>query len=119
MPDQARIQVRKNDTENTWGDVGNKSGNESVPVVLTGSSASATPASVIVSGTEINDWETVGQVTYLGSEDKDGAWQVQKIDKSAFTMAYASQVNNATVTTYNDAWTDRATLTYQNYSLSK
>ncbi|HEY5139092.1 MAG TPA: hypothetical protein VIJ25_07210 [Methylococcales bacterium] len=32
MADQVRLQVRKNNTANDWADVGNKAGNESVPV---------------------------------------------------------------------------------------
>ena len=34
MPDLSRLQVRKNDTEHTWGDVGHKAGDQSVPVSL-------------------------------------------------------------------------------------
>jgi hypothetical protein len=34
MNDLSRIQVRKNDTEHAWGDVGNKTGDESVPVTI-------------------------------------------------------------------------------------
>lgn len=32
MPETSRLQVRKNDAEHAWKDVGNKSGDESVPV---------------------------------------------------------------------------------------
>lgn len=32
MPDVSRLQVRKNDTENTWGDVGHQTENQKVPV---------------------------------------------------------------------------------------
>jgi hypothetical protein len=34
MADQVRLQVRKNNTENSWADVGNKTGNESIPVTF-------------------------------------------------------------------------------------
>lgn len=36
MADQVRLQVRKNNTENTWEDVGNASGNERLPVSIYG-----------------------------------------------------------------------------------
>ena len=34
MQDLVRLQVKKDNTENTWEDVGHKTGNESVPVNL-------------------------------------------------------------------------------------
>lgn len=55
--------------------------------------------------------------TYVGKEDKDGNWVIQKIDTSSGTsITYATETNNPTYTTYSDAWTDRTSLTYQSYN---
>lgn len=102
MPEQSRIQVRKNDTENTWGDVGNKAGNESLPVNI--------------KGFEVNNWETTGGVSYIGEETSGGDWRITLVTTATGEVEYASVVNNPTVTTYDDAWTDRAILTYGNIS---
>lgn len=52
--------------------------------------------------------------TYVGKEDKDGTWLVQKIAVSGTvtTLTYATVLNNAAVLTYSAAWSARATLTY-------
>lgn len=61
--------------------------------------------------------EASATVTYIGKMDADGAWMVMKIDSSSGTaFTYATELNNATVTSYADAWTARATLTYGTYS---
>lgn len=55
-------------------------------------------------------------ITYMGMEDKDGAWYIKKIDTSTGTVfLHATITNNSSVTTYSDAWTARATLTYGDY----
>lgn len=52
-------------------------------------------------------------VTYVGKSDKSGTWLVQKVDTSSGTsIGWATATNNAAVTTYANAWTNRATLTY-------
>lgn len=67
---------------------------------------------------ETNDVEEVGAVTYIGKEKSAAGWMIQKIDStSGVVMRYASVINNPTVTTYADAWTNRAsTLVYDIYS---
>jgi len=60
--------------------------------------------------------EASATVTYVGKEDADGTWIVQKIDTSSGTaITYATVTNNPSVTSYNDAWAARTSLTYQNY----
>lgn len=56
--------------------------------------------------------------TYVGKEDKDGTWLVQKISVSGVvtTLTYATVLNNASVLTYSAAWTARATLTYGTFA---
>ena len=64
-----------------------------------------------------NDVEEVGAVTYIGKEDPDGGWYVQKIDTTSGTsIRYASVSNNPSIGSYTAAWTDRTTLTYGTYS---
>lgn len=64
-----------------------------------------------------NDIEETGSTTYLGFENLDGDYIIQSIvDSSGKTIRFATIVNNASVTSYSDAWTNRATLTYDTYS---
>ena len=64
------------------------------------------------------DDTTTSDVLYIGMENIDGAWAIQKLDETSdLDITYATVVNNDTVTTYSDAWTNRDTLTYQDYSI--
>lgn len=56
-------------------------------------------------------------VMYVGKEDKDGSWLIQKItvSGSATNISYATSLNNPSYIVYGNAWTDRASLTYQSY----
>lgn len=64
-----------------------------------------------------NDIEETGSLTYIGFENLDGDYFIQKIDDSSGkSIRFATVVNNASVTSYSDAWTNRATLTYNTYS---
>jgi hypothetical protein len=68
--------------------------------------------------TEDVEEDTSNLTTYVGKQSVDGQWMIQKIVDTVVgtitttTLEYATVVNNATITTYADAWTDRATLTY-------
>jgi hypothetical protein len=71
----------------------------------------------------VNNWNTneieeaSTTVTYIGMENSEGYWYVKKIDTaSGAVFSHATAVNNDTVVSYADAWADRATLTYGNYS---
>lgn len=64
-----------------------------------------------------NDIEETGNLTYIGFENLDGEYFIQKIDStSGKSMRFATVVNNDSVTSYSDAWTNRATLNYGTYS---
>ena len=66
---------------------------------------------------KVNEIETSGNITYFGKENYDGDWLIFKIDTSSGTVfSYATKKNNASITTYSDAWTNRTTLTYGDYS---
>lgn len=65
-----------------------------------------------------NDVEiTDGDIIYIGGEDINGVWWVKKIDDSAseIPIQHASNKNNSSITSYSEAWTNRATLTYEDY----
>ena len=62
-----------------------------------------------------NDYDVDGTTSYVGQQKADtGEWLLQKIEDASgdLTITWANISNNALVTTYTDAWTDRATLTY-------
>ena len=61
--------------------------------------------------------EASATITYIGKESRAGGeWLIIKINESSsISFTYASQLINPTITTYADAWTNRATLTYASY----
>ena len=52
---------------------------------------------------------------YVGKSKTDGTWLVEKFVSSTGIKTYANLSNNISVTTYSDAWTNRATLTYNRF----
>ena len=57
---------------------------------------------------------------YEGLEDSDGAWQIVNITITGKLVAnrFATFNNNPTYDNYSDAWDNRATLTYDYYSVA-
>lgn len=51
-----------------------------------------------------------GTTSYFGNTKPDGTWLVKKLTDTS--VSYATVSNNGAVTTYTDAWTNKATLTY-------
>lgn len=72
-----------------------------IPVSLT---AGTDPSSFYVY--DIED----GTTAYYGNTNVAGAWMVKKVTDTL--VSYATVTNNVAVTTYTDAWTNRATLTF-------
>jgi len=68
----------------------------------------------------VNDVEEAsGTITYIGLEDSEGEWYIKKIDTTSGTsIGHATALNNTPYGTmdYDEAWGDRATLIYGNYS---
>jgi hypothetical protein len=56
-----------------------------------------------------------GDPLYVGKSAGGNTWLVQKFSTTSGVMLYATQVNNASITTYADAWSNRLTLTYGQY----
>ena len=60
--------------------------------------------------------EASSTVTYIGMEDKNGNWSIKQINTiTGAVFSYATVLNNVSYTTYDSAWTARASLTYENY----
>jgi hypothetical protein len=66
----------------------------------------------------LNDLEEASAtVSYAGYEKSTGEWNIIKIDTtSGYAIGWATVLNNPTVTSYSDAFTARATLTYNDYA---
>jgi len=61
-----------------------------------------------------NDLDDVSPITYIGKSNGIN-WEVQKVTEtgSDLSIRYATILNNSLYTTYDDAWTNRLTLTYE------
>ena len=69
----------------------------------------------------VNDVEEPGgSITYIGKESSDGTWWLVKVDESSspITIQHASITTDSGQTTYSLAWTNRASLTYSDYSVA-
>lgn len=56
-------------------------------------------------------------VVYEGLMDNNGVWQIVQTttDGNVTSIRFATTLNNPTVTSYGDAWTDRTDLDYGTY----
>jgi hypothetical protein len=64
-----------------------------------------------------NDIDEVSNTLYVGqSKPNSENWLIQKLVDSSgdLDITYANESNNNSITIYNDAWTNRLTLTYSN-----
>jgi hypothetical protein len=68
----------------------------------------------------VNDTTDTNQtVFYVGKEDAAGDWYILRVDKtSGLSNRYASKKNNASYTSYADAWANYGSLTYDTYSVA-
>jgi hypothetical protein len=84
---------------------------------ITGLPKRVTPDSLNAYGTNDVD-KASSTVVYEGLEDADGGWQIVQISTSGNVTSnrFATQENNSAVTSYSDAWSGRAGLTYGYYS---
>lgn len=91
------------------------------PAAITGFSTETTLSAIngkLAAGFEVNEIENASAtITYVGAETAAGVWWIRKMDStSGSAIGHATEANNPTYTTYANAWTNRATLTYGNYS---
>lgn len=52
---------------------------------------------------------------YVGKVKVGGIWLIEKFVESTGEKTYANHSNNGSISNYTDAWTNRATLTYNRY----
>ena len=93
-------------------------GDSSVRVVNS-SGDSITPSINLYQVNDMDDGNTTASILYIGMEKDDGTWLVKKLNETTGTLpvfTYATVVNNTATTTYDSAWTNRATLTYNRYA---
>ncbi len=92
---------------------GGSSGSSSIaPFLVDGAlpiTGSITASASTLADFNVNDIEE-STTSYFGYTKPDGTWLVKELTDTS--VSYATVTNNATVTSYTDAWTDRLTLTY-------
>lgn len=86
--------------------------NSTNPIPITGSitASASTLADFSENDREIPDDIDETTPCYKGLTKPDGTWLV--IREAITSVTYATVSNNGAVTSYTDAWTNRATLTY-------
>jgi hypothetical protein len=74
----------------------------------------------ILQAFETNDVDKVSStLLYNGLEDKNGVWVIEKVDStSGVSLRYATHANNSSYNDYLTAWANRATLTYNIFSIA-
>lgn len=68
-----------------------------------------------VAAYQINDIEDAA-TSYFGFTKSDGEYMIKKVTDTS--VSYATIANNSGVTSYTEAWTDRATLTFGRYDVA-
>lgn len=84
------------------------------PLTIDDNGALQITGSITASASTLADF-SVNDYTdeYYGYTKPDGTWLVKKVTDTS--LSYATVSNNGTVTSYTDAWTDKATLTYSRF----
>lgn len=63
---------------------------------------------------QVNNLEDAATL-YVGKSKSNGTWLIEKFVEATGIKSYANLSNNGSVTTYSDAWTNRATLTFNRF----
>lgn len=63
----------------------------------------------------VNNLDDSTSTIYIGKTKTGGVWLVEKFDESTGAKTYANNSNNGSTANYSDAWTNRATLTYNRF----
>jgi hypothetical protein len=81
------------------------------PLTIDDNGALQITGSITASASTLADYSVNDMTdTYFGFTKPDGTWLVKQVTDTSVT--YATVSNNGTVTSYTDAWTAKATLTY-------
>lgn len=78
---------------------------------------STSPSSSGLSNYQINFTDLDSDPLYVGKTKSSGTWIIEKFSESAGTKLYANASNNTGYADLNSAWTDRLTLTYNQYHI--
>ena len=83
--------------------------------ILTDSNGKIITSSNSTEEFSINDVDDASSTTsYIGLAKSDGTWLIRKVvDSTTFSIRYANVSNNSSYTDYSTAWTNRASLTYE------
>lgn len=84
----------------------------------TSSSAGGTNPIASYQVNHLDDGSTAANVLYVGLAKDDGTYCIKKLDETSSTLpvvTYATITNNVSVTTYDTAWSGRASLTYNKF----
>ncbi len=95
---------------------GGSSGSSSIaPFMVDGAlpiTGSITASASTLADFSVNDIEE-STTSYFGYTKPDGTWLIKSL--TATSVSYATETNNVLVTSYTDAWTGRATLTFERF----
>lgn len=84
------------------------------PLTIDDNGALQITGSITASASTLADYSVNDMTdTYFGFTKPDGTWLVKQVTDTSVT--YATVSNNGTVTSYTDAWTNKATLTYERF----
>ena len=83
-----------------------------IPAFVTLDSGAIPVTSGGIASYQVNDIEE-DVTSYFGFSTTAGSWMIKALTDTS--VSYATVSNNGTVTSYTDAWTNRATLTFERY----
>jgi hypothetical protein len=84
------------------------------PLTIDDNGALQITGSITASASTLADYSVNDMTdTYFGFTKPDGTWLLKKVLDTS--VGYATVSNNGTVTSYTDAWTNKATLTYERF----
>ncbi len=83
-------------------------------IVSSGGSSGGSSSEYVFDKYNLNNLEDAIPL-YAGFADSTGKYLIKRFNESTGSMDYANISNNPSVTTYADAWTNRATLTYSKF----
>lgn len=82
---------------------------DSIPAFVTLDNGAIPVTSGGIASFQVNDIEE-DTTSYFGFTKTDGEWMIKELTDTS--VSYATVTNNGAVTSYTDAWTNRAALTY-------
>lgn len=94
----------------------NRSGQTAVEVVIANPGDISGGGSASLSAYQLNNLEDSNPLL-VGLVKSSGEWLIKNFNETTGAMLYANESNNPLVTTYADAWTNRNTLTFNQFNI--